>query len=245
MPGSQALLNAIAAAPNQDDDTLLKDSWILGFDTETTGTSASDAIVSASLALRDPVYGYAGDTVAEWIINPHRRMNPGASRVNGFTDEFLAANGAQPTEAVAQIGAAVAAAQAKRIPLLAYNAPFDVRMLSGDLNRWGLEALPEDLLVVDPLVIDREVSKRHGKRTLTYTTEYYGVEPHGDFHDATADTIAAVDLIKPMATLYPQVGALRLGEIMTWQRQAHEHWRLSFNQWLTSQGRRPVTEHWL
>lgn len=241
----ETLVTSIDAAPLQESSTLLGDSWLLGFDTETTGTYASDAIVSASLVLRDPSRGYEGDTVAEWVINPHHAMNPGASRVNGFTDEFLEANGAEPTEAVAQIGELITVAQRKNIPLLAYNAPFDVHMLSGDLNRWNLTPLPEELLVVDPLVIDREVSKRRGKRTLTYTTEYYGVDPHGDFHDATADTIAAVDLVAPMTTLYPQVSSLKLSDLMDWQREAHEKWRVSFNKWLESRGRKPVTDTWL
>ncbi|WEV73539.1 exonuclease domain-containing protein [Bifidobacterium sp. ESL0798] len=239
------MLDAIAQVPAQDDDTTLKEAWLLGFDTETTGTGSTDAIVSASLVLRDPTRGYEGDVVAERVINPHRHISAGASRVNGFTDEFLEANGAQPTDAIAAIGSIVSAAQTKHIPLLAYNAPFDVRMLAGDLKRWNLEALPDELLVVDPLVIDREISHRHGKRTLTYTTEYYGVEPHGDFHDATADTTAAVDLIRPMSTLYPQVGNLRLGDLMDWQRQAHKKWKDSFNLWMESRGRRPITDSWL
>ena len=253
---AEALLAAIEAAPAQDADTTLADSWLLGFDTETTGIAAGrDAIVSASLVLRDPTRGHGADTVATWIVNPHRPMNPRASAVNGFTDEFLAEHGAEPTEAIDEVAAAIAAAQARRIPLLAYNAPFDVRMLEGDLARWGLAPLSartgaapaggDGLLVVDPLVIDRAVSRRKGRRTLTDTTFYYGVEPHGDFHEATADTIASIDLIAPMAALYPQVGRITMGMLMQWQRDAYATWRDSFNQWLSGRGRRPVREGWL
>ncbi|WP_236630757.1 exonuclease domain-containing protein [Bifidobacterium aemilianum] len=238
-------MQAIDKAPAQGSDTLLCDSQLLGFDTETTGTRAGkDAIVSASLVLRDPAAGYQGDVVGEWIINPHCAMNPKASQVNGFTDEFLAQHGEEPTEAVDQVARIIDAAQTKRIPLLAYNACFDIDMLSADLKRWGLAPLAEPL-VVDPLVIDRAISKRSGRRTLEYTTQYYGVEPHGDFHDARADTVAAVDLIKPMSTLYPQVGKISLDELMQWQRSAFETWKESFNEWLSSKGRRPVTDTWL
>ncbi len=240
-----ALEQALHQAPRQTGTTELASSWLLGFDTETTGTQAGrDAIVSATLVLRNPDTGYAGDTVAEWVINPHRPMNPRASEVNGFTDDFLAAHGMEPQEAISQIAQAVDLAQRHSIPLLAYNAPFDVHMLSGDLRRWKLDSLPK-LLVVDPLVIDRAISRRAGKRTLAYTTEYYGVEPHGDFHDATADTTAAVDLIEPMGTLYPQIGRLTLGQLMNWQRDAHGQWRESFNRWLVERGRRPITDEWL
>lgn len=250
-----ALIAALEEAPQQSDDTQLGSSWLLGFDTETTGVAAGrDAIVSATLVLRDPQRGHEGDAEAEWVINPHRRMNPRASAVNGFTDDYLAEHGMEPTDAINQIARAIAAAQDKNIPLLAYNAPFDVHMLEGDLNRWKLPQVSErqnpaepsnGMLVVDPLVIDRAVSKRHGKRTLTLTTEYYGVVPTGDFHNATADTVAAVDLIKPMSTLYPQVGHLTLGELMDWQRQAHDAWQASFNQWLESRGRTPLHDQWL
>ncbi|MCH4208753.1 exonuclease domain-containing protein [Bifidobacterium sp.] len=241
-----ALAAALSAAPEQGEDTLLPDSLLLGFDTETTGTYAGrDAIVSATLVLRDPKAGYAGDTVGEWIISPHRPMNPHASAVNGFTDEFLSEHGEEPQAAIARIVQLIETAQSKRIPLLAYNAPFDVRMLAGDLRRWKLGTLPDDLLVADPLVIDRAISKRSGKRNLSYTAEYYGVEPHGDFHDATADTTVAVDLIAPISALYPQVGHLTLAELMGWQRKAFVAWRDNFNTWLQRKGRQPIHDTWL
>lgn len=240
-----ALDDAIAQAPRQLADTPLSQSWLLGLDTETTGTTAGrDAIVSASLVLRNPETGYSQDAIGEWIINPHRKMDPRASQVNGFTDEFLAEHGEEPTQALAALQSIIGAAQEKRIPLLAYNAPFDVHMLAGDLERWQLPELGA-LLVADPLVIDRAISKRSGRRTLEHTTEYYGVDPHGDFHDATADTVAAVDLVAPMCLLYPQVGRITLGELMDWQRSAFGKWLESFNSWLQSKGRRAVHDTWL
>lgn len=247
--GMTELLTAIEAAPNQTADQTLANSWLLGFDTETTGVTAGrDAICSASLVLRDPAKGYAGDVIGEWLINPHRPVSPAASRVNGFTDEFLQEHGGEPTEVLETIAGIIADAQRHGIPLLAYNAPFDVDMLEGDLARWGLQSLRDrldgELIVVDPLVIDREISHRKGKRTLTDTTFYYGVEPHGDFHNATADTTAAVDLIAPITRLYPQTGRLTLGELMDWQRDAHRRWKDSFNQWLVSKGRSPITGGW-
>lgn len=257
MTSYERLADAIATAPVQSDDTTLDRSWLLGFDTETTGTQAGkDAIVSSTLVLRDPESGHDGDAMGAWIVNPHRPMNPQASEVNGFTDAFLAEHGQEPEEALETMAALIAQAQSKRIPLLAYNAPFDVRMLDGDLRRWKLQGIEErtahlrspldgSLLAVDPLVLDRTVSKRSGKRTLSHTTAYYGIEPQGDFHDATADTVAAVDLIAPMTTLHPQLGRIPMGELMQWQRQAHAAWRDSFNQWLERRGREPIRDGWL
>lgn len=245
------LTEALTTAPTQTPETTLAHSWLLGFDTETTGVAAGrDAIVSAALVLRNPAIGHDGDVIAEWIINPHRKMTPGASRINGFTDAFLAEHGQEPTDAIERIADLISQAQRKRIPLVAYNAPFDVRMLTGDLHRWNLRTLEDrfdggTMLIADPLVIDRAVSRRSGKRTLEYTAEYYGVEPDGDFHNATADTITAVDLIEPMTTLYPQVGHITIRQLMEWQRDAHQTWRNSYNRWLAQHGRRPVNDSWL
>jgi DNA polymerase-3 subunit epsilon len=251
MTDTHHLLDHIRTLGSQDGNTLLSDSLLLGFDTETTGAvPGNDAIVSATLVLRNPQTGHQEDTIGEWLINPHRHISAGASRVNGFTDSFVKEHGAEPTPALEEIGTTIAAAQERNIPLLAYNAPFDVKMLQGDLKRWQcpgqiIEAFDDSqLLIVDPLVIDRAISRRSGKRTLSFTTEYYGVEPYGDFHDATADTIAAVDLVQPMSTLYPQVGRLTLNELMQWQREAHRTWKESFNRWLESKGRRPIHEGW-
>lgn len=245
------ILTALEGLTTQPSDTTLAHSFLLGFDTETTGVSpTNDAIVSATLVLRDPQKGHGGDIVAEWVINPHRPISPGASAVNGFTNEYLAEHGAEPVEALEQIAAVISAAQSKNIPVLAYNAPFDIHMIDADLTRWELPTIeerisPQQILVVDPLVIDREVSHRRGKRTLTDTTFYYGVHPYGDFHDATADTIAAVDLVKPMTTLYPQSAAITMNELMEWQQAAHKKWAVNFNEWLRSKGRRPTATTWM
>lgn len=246
------IVDQLNSLEDQAWDTPLKDSYLLGFDTETTGTRyGTDAIASASLVLRDPAAGFPGDRISQWIINPGVPMNPFASQVNGFTDAYLQEHGQDQAEAIGQIAETILLAQSKRIPLLAYNAPFDVAMLDGDLRRLGdrnlnqqTQDLGHELLIVDPLVLDRSVSHRKGKRTLTDTTYYYGVQPHGSFHDATADTIAAVDLVAPMVTLYPQVGQLDLASLMDWQRQAHEAWKDQFNDYLISRGRRPVTDSW-
>ena len=241
------LHRAIDDIPEQREDTPLRESAILGFDTETTGAAVGrDSIVSASLVLRPRGAGadHHAQTCASWLINPHRPISPGASRVNGFTDEFVALNGQEPEAALDEIGAIIAAAQRRSIPLLAYNAPFDVGMVHADLKRWKLPDV-EMPLVIDPLVIDRAVSTRRGRRTLSDTTEYYGIEPDGRFHDALADTIAAIDLIPAMSELYPTVARMPLGNLMDWQRQAHERWRRSFNTWLESHGRQPIREGWL
>lgn len=249
----QAAKEALSQAQAQALSTSLGASALLGFDTETTGISLSkDAICSATLVLKWPNTTWDSYGVIPWIINPHQAVHPEASKVNGFTDEYLQEHGVEPVQALEEIASIITLAQQKHIPLLAYNAPFDVHMLEQNLTRWGLPTIQErlaqssdELLVVDPLVIDRAISNREGRRTLTATTYYYGVVPHGDFHDATADTIAAVDLMEPITRLYPQINELPLQQLMSWQRQAHETQQASYAQWAEQHGRSVRRTSWL
>lgn len=261
-----SMKTAIDSLPAQSQDLPLRDSVVLGFDTETTGiTPCKDAIVSACLLLGSPTQGFDTYAIGEWLINPGVPINPRASAVNGFTDEYVAAHGQDSRTAIEQIASIIVAAQLKNIPLVAYNAPFDVRMLEGDLARHHMPSLsgsittadidsflnvdaaaPHELLVVDPLVLDRGLMpKRTGKRTLESTTQYYGVHPHGSFHDATADTVAVVDLLEPMCRLYKDLGNTPLSQVMDWQRRAYNTWKEGFNTWLASKGKSPINESWL
>ena len=260
-----ALRDALGRIGAQDPDTPLGDSLLLGLDTETTGLKAGkDGIVSAALVLRDPAAGPEGDVAATWLIDPHVPISPGASAVNGFTDDYVAEHGEEPAGALERIASLIAVAQRKRVPLLAYNAPFDVAMLAGDLRRWGLPSMAErmdaagmaddagaadgapwpDALIVDPLVIDRAVSKRKGSHSLENTAAYYGVVPNDEFHDARTDTVASLDLIAPMTRLFAQAGALTVGDLMDWHRAAYLDWRDSFNEWARSKGRRQIGHGW-
>lgn len=251
----ESLIESLEEAQTQSGNTTLSKSWFLGFDTETTGADTkNDCIVSATLVLRNPILGHAGDVIATWLVNPHHPMNPQASAVNGFSDEYLQENGGEPVEEIELLAKAVSIAQSKNIPLLAYNAPFDVSMLRHDIKRWDLEPLENrekssinngDILVVDPLVIDRALSWRKGKRTLTATTQFYGVEPIGNFHDATADTVAAVDLMQPLCKTYDIVANMTLDKLMDYERAEYAKWAKSFNLWLQSKGGKPTSESWL
>jgi DNA polymerase-3 subunit epsilon len=247
---ASALKSVLDSLNAQEMSTQLKDSSLLGFDTETTGVGPNDAIISASLVLRNPATGYDGDVKASWVMNPHRHISQAASQVNGFSDAQVHAHGMEPSVGLPQIASLIAQAQNLNIPLLAYNAPFDVMMLQRGLHHWNLPGLGAlmtrmDLLVVDPLVLDRAASDRHGRRTLSDSAQYYGVSPHGDFHDASTDTIAAIDLIAPMCAQFEQIGQIPLSDLMTRQRAMHAQWTDRVNQWRESHGKRPFADQWL
>ena len=257
-----SLADTIQAIPVQSMDTALADSFILGFDTETTGTiSGKDSIVSASLVLRYPHKDFTSEVTQSWVINPRMPMHPAASRVNGFTDEFLATHGANQVDSIHEISDIIIAFLLRNIPVLSYNAPFDIAMLNGDMHKIGLADVTtelrdrdtenflthtqRELLVLDPLVIDRAVSHRPGPRKLIDTTQYYGVYPHGDFHTALADTVATVDVMREIIRLHDDIASLELTDLMPRQRFWYEQWQTSFNEYLRSKNRPQIKGSWL
>ncbi|MFT8242904.1 exonuclease domain-containing protein [Roseomonas sp. BN140053] len=100
------------------------------FDTETTGCTAEDRVVSLGAVRLDE----ALDPVAtlHLVFAPGRRCHPGAARVHGMSDRFLARQPAFATHA-AEIAAFFAGAVA-----CAHNLAFDRRMLGAEFGRAGL-----------------------------------------------------------------------------------------------------------
>lgn len=180
-------------------------SWWEGlgvFDLETTGIDVETArIVTAHVGLIDST----GASIAhgEWLADPGVDIPVGASAVHGITTEHAQAEGRPAPEVVAEIIAAVRAVFTRGVPLVIYNAPYDLTVLDREARRYGLEPLGEVLegsgFVVDPLVIDKAVDRyRKGKRTLEAAAEFYEVVLD-DAHNASADAIAAGRVAQAMA----------------------------------------------
>jgi len=175
------------------------------FDLETTGIDVETArIVTAHVGLIDAT----GATVAhgEWLADPGVEIPEQASAVHGISTERARAEGRPAAEVVAEIVAAIRAVFARGVPLVVYNAPYDLTLLDREARRHGVEPLGEvgEIgCVVDPLVIDKAVDTyRKGKRTLEAAAAVYGVSLD-DAHDAGADAIAAGRVAQAMAKRYP------------------------------------------
>ncbi|MBC9927226.1 exonuclease domain-containing protein [Leucobacter sp. cx-169] len=185
------------------------------FDTETTGTDTNtDRIVTATVGIIGP-YGTL-EFARSWLINPGIPSAPEAVEIHGVTNERAAAEGADPSVAVAAI---LDALHTTGLPVVAYNAAFDLSILRAECERYGVEFALPPAGIIDPFIIDKAKWKfRKGKRTLAVVCELYGVELL-DAHDATADAVAAGQLAQKLVTRYPGMepdGLQRLQAI--WQR---------------------------
>lgn len=218
-------------------------SWIdgplLGFDTETTGVDVdSDRIVSAALVRRDA----AGTHVRTWLLDPGVEIPPAATAIHGITTEHARTHGEPAAIALEEIATVLADAIGAGVPVVAFNAVFDLCILAAELRRHGLatvsERLGRDVVpVIDPLVLDRAEDRyRSGKRKLVDLCGIYQITDGGRLHTADVDVIATLDVLTAIVDRYPHLGTLELARLHAYQVTAHRAWAEGFNAWRTSKG---------
>lgn len=168
------------------------------FDLETTGVDVETArIVTAHVG----TINAEGQLVQrlDWLVDPGIDIPEQATAIHGVTTERAREQGTAAGQAVAEIVQALAAILERGVPVVAYNAAYDLTVLNREALRHGVTGLANPSPIVDPLVIDKAVDKyRRGKRTLTVTAEFYGV-PLLDAHDASADAVAAGRVAQALA----------------------------------------------
>ncbi|MYW30683.1 3'-5' exonuclease [Streptomyces sp. SID2119] len=203
-------------------------SWhqgpLVGFDLETTGTDVeSDRIVTAALVRLDP-----DGTVVEqrtWLLDPGVAIPEQASAIHGIGTDHARKHGARAASAVAEIAQAVAEVLRSGVPLVVMNARYDLSLLDRECGRYGLDSVERRIggvpsPVIDPLVIDKHVDKyRKGKRALQALCEHYGVTL-SDAHDAAADAVAAVRVVRRMGKRHRPVSSLPPAELHALQVRA-------------------------
>ncbi|MEV0883412.1 3'-5' exonuclease [Streptomyces microflavus] len=203
-------------------------SWhqgpLVGFDLETTGTDVeTDRIVTAALVRLE-----ADGTVTEqrtWLLDPGVAIPEQASAIHGIGTDHARKHGAQAASAVEEIAHAVAGVLRSGVPLVVMNARYDLSLLDRECGRYGLDSVDERIggvpsPVIDPLVIDKHVDKyRKGKRALQALCEHYGVTL-SDAHDATADAVAAVRVVRQMGERHRPVSTLPPAELHALQVRA-------------------------
>lgn len=191
-------------------------SWHSGrlaaFDIETTGVNPlTDRIVTAVVNI------VGGELPAEshsWLVDPGIEIPPGATAVHGITTEQARADGEPPAGAVEAISVILAEQIQNGVPVIAFNARFDLTCLDAEARRHGIQPLVDrvggvdQMLVIDPLVLDKQLDRfRKGKRTLGVVCEHYGVQLD-NAHSASDDALAAARVAWKLAQKFPEVGEI-------------------------------------
>ncbi|MEV4442083.1 exonuclease domain-containing protein [Streptomyces sp. NPDC049577] len=233
---------------------------LIGFDLETTGTDPATArIVTAAV-----VETKGGEVAARhgWLADPGVPIPAGATAVHGITTERAAAAGRPAHEVAEEVAGVLAGHWALGRPVVAYNAAFDLTLLSAELARHGLPSLADRLRgpddgavgdgaavvgpVIDPLTIDRAADRyRKGRRTLAAVCEEYGVVLD-DAHEAGADALAAVRVARALAARHGWVGAMEPWELHREQIRWYAEWATGYQSWLRGKGdaRAVVDDRW-
>ncbi|MFH8281241.1 3'-5' exonuclease [Streptomyces antibioticus] len=213
---------------------------LVGFDLETTGTDPREAriVTGAVIEVRDgQVLGHR-----EWLADPGVEIPADAVAVHGISNERATAEG-RPADQVADALADVLTGYWRAgVPVVAYNAAFDLTLLTAELRRHGLPSLRDRLggadpaPVIDPYTIDRRADRyRRGKRTLEAVCAEYGV-PLDAAHNASADALAAARLARAIAGRHPKIAALGPAELHHRQIEWYAEWAADFQSFLRRKG---------
>lgn len=216
---------------------------LCGFDLETTGVNVeTDRIVTACIV------GCGGGRNTEsgvWLADPGIEIPDGAAKVHGITTERARAEGSPAAAVVQELVHALALAVEEGQPIVAMNASFDLTVLDREARRHGIrplvDAVGDQLRVIDPRVLDKQVDRRRkGQRTLTALCQHYEVTLDGA-HSADADAIAACRVAWRLGSTVPQLGAMSIDDL----HQAQIKWAESQGRSLAAYFRRtPGKESW-
>ena len=180
----------------------------LAFDTESSGPNPrTDRLVTAYLGLVDlsvPPVPYPPGPIREqeWVCLPEWgfEMPAEAAEVNGYSTRRLHLEAEGSTaDAVEQIIAIIVGetdpdTHTEPVPIVAYNAAFDMTLLYHEALRAGIDPSPlERVFVLDPYVMWKRLDpKRRGGRKLTDAVHAYHLHfPDGAYHTARFDAMAA------------------------------------------------------
>jgi DNA polymerase-3 subunit epsilon len=178
----------------------------------------------------------------QWLADPGVEIPADAIAVHGITNERAVAEGSPPDRVADALADVLTGHWRAGVPVVAYNAAFDLTLLTAELRRYGLPSLRDRLdgtdpaPVVDPYTIDRWVDRyRRGKRNLEAVCTEYGVALHSA-HDAGADALAAARLATAIADRHPKIAALDPAELHHRQIEWYAAWAADFQAFLRRKG---------
>ncbi|MDE3721511.1 MULTISPECIES: exonuclease domain-containing protein [Nocardiopsis] len=198
-------------------------SWhtrpMAALDFESTGLDVStDRIVTAALWLIDPTA--RTKEARTWLADPGVEIPEEATAIHGITTAQAREHGRPAVQVVTEIAAALEKLGADGVPVVVYNAPYDLGLLSAELDRHGLSTgFLADLRVIDPLVLDKHTDPyRRGGRRLIDVCAHHGVSlDERQAHGAAADALAAARLAWRIGTAHEELTALDLDALHTAQ----------------------------
>lgn len=196
------------------------DSPLVSLDTETSGLSVEqDRVITACIGHSARPGAWAP---RQWLINPGVPIPAEATAIHGITQE-AAGRGADPRVALAEIAAVLSDCARGGVPVVIFNASYDLTLLDREFRRHLGAELPVGLLVLDTLVLFRRFDLTTGGRRLEQLAARHGITFPA--HDATADALASLRLLHILAAdndLLPLVSVHDLQPLQAKWHAAHQ-----------------------
>lgn len=217
---------------------------LVGFDLETTGVDPDAArVVSAALVWVGPE-GSVLPASRRWLLDPAIDIPAAATAVHGITTAVARTTGRPAGAGIAEIVAALDAVARAGVPLVIFNAPYDLGVMAAEARRHQLPGRPgpaagrgTGLVVVDPLVIDRGLDRyRKGPRTLAAMAGHYEQLAPGP-HTADGDAVAACLVARALARSFPLLATLGRDQLLEAQRDWHRGFGRRRRAYLAAGGR--------
>ena len=209
----------------------------IAFDTETTGVDpAQDRIVTAAAVRFEN-----GEPVQEWswLLRCDIPIPEASTAVHGITDEMSQHQGINQVDGLRAMRDCLLDGQ---LPIVAFNATFDLAMLEANLRRVGLPDASFDA-VLCPLVIDKQFNRYvrgRNQRRLKPTAERYGLTiSDDDWHGAAADATVTGRILLAELAAYDALAAMALADLAAAVPVWRAEQEASFQAWLAS---RPPAE---
>lgn len=164
-----------------------------------------------ALALTDDLLVDEDASILRMLVRPDGwSMSRGASQVNGLTDDILAERGLPLSRVIAIYGAMIDAGWT----IVAHNAPFDAKILRGELRRSGMDDRFNKTFAICTMQASAEIIREaptHKMLASGYKTwkmpnlqtayEYFYGEPFSGTHTAEGDAHACLGIFRRLKEL--------------------------------------------
>jgi DNA polymerase-3 subunit epsilon len=144
------------------------------------------------------------------LVNPGCRIPAAATAIHGITDAM-----ARAKPAFGHFAPRLRALMGPETVFMAYNAGFDLGILNLEFARCGVEPIPPEQPVLDPLQLERRLTSR----SLGPTYKRYTGRDLEGAHTADADVMAMVEVLRRQREVHAGVLPPRTEDLVGWPPQ--------------------------
>jgi len=183
--------------PKQAAVTLPPKTAYLIFDTETTGLSTRSVVCQMAMAFVNANHEILCMYNKIWKLPKGRYMSKRSMQVHGITPLQIRERGVWPASEMAQLDRTFKAAIAAKLPIVAFNANFDNRLLRQTAEALGVRSWTLELRHLTCTCSRSRVHSdlrnvrgaRKGFSNAELFFKFFKRTPDGDLHDAATDVV--------------------------------------------------------